>query len=192
MPGAIDDSIPLPHMVERSSASLGQGGASDAANAELAEPPIRGFCEQLCFEWAPRPAAHPQSEAAKPVEPTAAPEPKRPKPTRHSPAPSTPKSTLRETVRRLLRERQIPYVDVDEAKRAVMLQVKLGSFHFVVYGKNSPNWLLYAAQLRRQMREDLRQWEKVFGEGFIAVVAREKPDQVVEFRTLAGEPVDLA
>ena len=84
-----------------------------------------------------------------------------------------------------LRDRGIPCVAVDEAKRALFANAKLKSFDFVVYSKNGPNLLIdvKGRQLRdRTSRrgfetwatqrdiEDLMQWEQVFGEGFKAVL----------------------
>jgi len=82
-----------------------------------------------------------------------------------------------------LRERGIPYVAVDEAKKALFANAKLKSFDFVVYSKNGPNLLVDVKG--RQMRDsskrnfeswtterdvtDLIEWERVFGEGFKAV-----------------------
>ena len=99
---------------------------------------------------------------------------------------------LRENVERYLRERKIPYVNVDEGKRALFASSKLGSFHFLAYAKNGPNWLVWAAHVRAKAREDMEQWEKVFGEGFLAVVAKEKADGSLKFETLAGEKVEIA
>jgi hypothetical protein len=84
-----------------------------------------------------------------------------------------------------LRHRGIPYVAVDEAKKALFANAKLKSFDFVVYSKNGPNLLVdvKGRQLRdRTSRrgfetwtterdvEDLMQWEQVFGEGFKAIL----------------------
>ncbi len=84
-----------------------------------------------------------------------------------------------------LRDRGIPYVAVDEAKKALFANAKLKSFDFVVYSKNGPNLLIDVKG--RQVRDrstrkgfetwaterdvnDLMQWEQVFGEGFKAVL----------------------
>ena len=83
-----------------------------------------------------------------------------------------------------LRERGIPYVAVDEAKKALFANAKLKSFDFVVYSKNGPNLLVDVKG--RQMRDsskrtfeswtterdvsDLLEWERVFGEGFKAIL----------------------
>ena len=84
-----------------------------------------------------------------------------------------------------LRSRGIPYVAVDEAKKALFSNAKLKSFDFVVYCKDGPNLLIDVKG--RQMRdgsarrsfqtwtterdiEDLMQWEQVFGEGFKAML----------------------
>src|ERR1700749_3669187 len=85
-----------------------------------------------------------------------------------------------------LRERGIPCVAVDEAKKALFANAKLKSFDFVVYSKNGPNLLIdvkgrqaLAGSSRRSFEswatqrdvEDLMQWEQVFGEGFRAVLS---------------------
>jgi len=83
-----------------------------------------------------------------------------------------------------LRDRGIPYVAVDEAKKALFANAKLKSFDFVVYSKNGPNLLIdvKGRQHRDAARgsfqtwtterdvDDLAQWEQVFGEGFKAVL----------------------
>ena len=88
-----------------------------------------------------------------------------------------------------LRSKGIPYVAVDEAKKALFSSAKLKSFDFVVYSKNGPNLLVDVKG--RQMRNrgagaargrgcetwateqdvaDLMQWEQVFGDGFRAML----------------------
>jgi hypothetical protein len=84
-----------------------------------------------------------------------------------------------------LRHRGIPYVAVDEAKKALFANAKLKSFDFVAYSKTGPNLLIDVKG--RQARnhgsgrsfetwtterdvDDLAQWEQVFGEGFKAVL----------------------
>ena len=84
-----------------------------------------------------------------------------------------------------LRARRIPYVAVDEAKKALFANAKLKSFDFVVYSKYGPNLLIDVKGRQCRDRtgrkgfetwtterdvEDLRQWEQVFGEGFKAVL----------------------
>ncbi len=85
----------------------------------------------------------------------------------------------------LLRHRGVPYVPVDEAKRALFANAKLKSFDFVVYSKTGPNLLVdvKGRQLRDRTGrkgfetwtperdvEDLMQWEQVFGDGFKAIL----------------------
>ena len=85
-----------------------------------------------------------------------------------------------------LRDRGIPYVAVDEAKKALFADARLKSFDFVVYSKNGPNLLVdvkgrqlcgkggkgaYQTWTTEQDVSDLAQWEQVFGDGFKAVVA---------------------
>jgi hypothetical protein len=84
-----------------------------------------------------------------------------------------------------LRQRGIPYVAVDEAKKALFADAKLKSFDFVVYSQSGPNLLIDVKG--RQQRNgksrrvfeswtserdvtDLMQWEQVFGQGFKAIL----------------------
>src|SRR3954464_5574063 len=89
-----------------------------------------------------------------------------------------------------LRDKGIPCVAVDEAKKALFANAKLKSFDFVVYSKAGPNLLIDVKG--RSLREngnggggvkrsfqtwttekdidDLMQWEQVFGEGFKAIL----------------------
>jgi hypothetical protein len=88
-----------------------------------------------------------------------------------------------------LRSRGIPYVAVDEAKKALFADAKLKSFDFVVYSKNGPNLLIdvkgrsardrSATAGKRSFQtwtterdvDDLMQWEQVFGDGFKGMLA---------------------
>lgn len=84
-----------------------------------------------------------------------------------------------------LRHRGIPYVAVDEAKKALFANAKLKSFDFVVYNKSGNNLLVdvkgrscrsgvskrsFETWTPQRDVEDLMQWEQVFGEGFKAVL----------------------
>src|SRR5690242_17351054 len=84
-----------------------------------------------------------------------------------------------------LRHRGIPYVAVDEAKKALFSNAKLKSFDFVVYSKTGPNLLIdvkgrqmtnsaarksYQTWTTERDVEDLMQWEQVFGDGFKAIL----------------------
>lgn len=84
-----------------------------------------------------------------------------------------------------LRELRLPYVAVDESKKALFSGSKLKSFDFVVYSKRGPNLLVdikgrkalgeSGASLQtwatRRDVDDLSQWERIFGEGFKALFA---------------------
>ena len=85
-----------------------------------------------------------------------------------------------------LRQRGVPYVAVDEAKKALFSTAKLKSFDIVVYSKNGPNLLIdvKGRTLRDRAAKrgfetwsterdvaDLMQWEQVFGDGFKAVLS---------------------
>jgi|SRR5579862_1911126 len=84
-----------------------------------------------------------------------------------------------------LRDHKIPYVAVDEAKKALFANARLKSFDFVVYSKNGPNLLVdvkgrscrnrdkrsgFESWTTEQDVRDLMEWEQVFGEGFKAVL----------------------
>ena len=99
--------------------------------------------------------------------------------------------SLRAHVERLLRDRGIPYVNVDEAKRALFSSAKLRAFHFVAYRKDEPNWLIFAARADRQARENMAEWERVFGDGFTAVLASLATGEPtgIRFRSLDGRPL---
>jgi hypothetical protein len=83
-----------------------------------------------------------------------------------------------------LRNKGIPYVAVDEAKKALFANAKLKSFDFVVYPQKKPRLLIdvKGRSLRNRTKrsgfetwateadvKDLLQWEQVFGDGFTAV-----------------------
>ena len=106
------------------------------------------------------------------------------------PPPAPRRLTLPERVERALRERGIPYVAVDESKRALFTSAKLKAFHFVVYAPSSDNWLLSCARPTPDHRRDMEQWERVFGEGFRAIFAADRAAGIA-FRTLAGESLKL-
>ncbi|MBI1372688.1 MAG: hypothetical protein GC159_07985 [Phycisphaera sp.] len=83
-----------------------------------------------------------------------------------------------------LRAKQLPYVAVDEAKRALHGPKKLKSFDFVVYGESGTNLLVdvkgrkHAGKSRKQLDNwvteddiaDLARWQEVFGDGFSAAI----------------------
>lgn len=83
-----------------------------------------------------------------------------------------------------LRAHGVPYVSVDEAKKALFARSTLKSFDFVVYSKAGPNLLVdvkgrqCSTNSSRRSRQtwatqedvdDLAQWEVVFGDGFRAM-----------------------
>jgi hypothetical protein len=87
-----------------------------------------------------------------------------------------------------LRDNGIPYVAVDEAKRALQgakAPVTLKSFDFVVYSEKGPNLLVDVKGRKHSGRstrsldnwvtqqdvESLEKWERIFGEGFIGAFA---------------------
>lgn len=86
-----------------------------------------------------------------------------------------------------LRGRGVPFVPVDEAKKASFRDARLKSFDFIVYSTRDTNWLVDVKGRRWAARGDqrkpawenwitqadldgLRQWEAVFGVGFRALI----------------------
>ncbi len=83
-----------------------------------------------------------------------------------------------------LREAGLPYVAVDEAKKAIFAGVHLKSFDFVVYSGAGPNLLVDVKGRRFPYRggrrwenwatrddlESLARWEEVFGSGFAGLL----------------------
>ena len=47
------------------------------------------------------------------------------------------------------------------------------------------------AQMRKELREDLKRWEEIFGDGFMAVVAKQGADGTLKFKSLKGEEVQI-
>jgi hypothetical protein len=89
-----------------------------------------------------------------------------------------------------LRSRGLPYVAVDEAKKAIFAGASLKSFDFLVYSESGPNLLAdvkgrkfpdstpgrrgsqkaWENWITRQDVEGLLEWQRVFGEDFQAVL----------------------
>ncbi len=86
-----------------------------------------------------------------------------------------------------LRSRGLPYVAVDETRKAIFAGSKVKSFDFLVYQHPGPNWLVdvkgrkfpydtagnrraWENWVTREDLADLNEWERVFGEGFQAVL----------------------
>lgn len=86
-----------------------------------------------------------------------------------------------------LQQHQVPYVAVDEAKRAAFRDAKLKSFDFIMYSASGTNWLVDVKGRRWVARrglgrpawenwvtqmdlDGLTQWQEVFGAGFGALL----------------------
>ena len=83
-----------------------------------------------------------------------------------------------------LRSAGLPYVAVDEAKKAIFAGVRLKSFDFVVYSGTGPNLLVEVKGRRFPYRsgrrwenwatrddlDSLARWEEVFGSGFAGLL----------------------
>jgi len=85
----------------------------------------------------------------------------------------------------VLQRRQVPYVAVDQAKKALFGPVRLKSFDFIIYPRRGPMLLtdvkgrklskksfqrghLGQTWTTRNDVESLRSWERVFGAGYLA------------------------
>lgn len=87
-----------------------------------------------------------------------------------------------------LRKKGLPYIAVDEAKKALFAGAKLKSFDFVVYRPEGQNLLVDVKGRKlappsspgrrtpclqnwttREDIDDLRQWQEIFGAGFSAI-----------------------
>jgi len=87
------------------------------------------------------------------------------------------KMTHAEYVRRiegLLCELGMPYVVMDEAKKAIFADASIKSFDLLVYMEHGPNMLAVVLPRSRgvptaEQREALREWETVFGRDFVGV-----------------------
>src|ERR1051326_2828572 len=91
----------------------------------------------------------------------------------------------RQRFERLLRERHIPYVAVDEARKAIFRDAKLKTFDFITYGA-AENWLVCIGEPRRETREGMHRWQDVFGEGCRAVFAFYHERKGLRIVSLAG------
>jgi hypothetical protein len=68
-----------------------------------------------------------------------------------------------------LRESGVPYVAVDEVKKALFAGVDLPSFDFVVYSDTGPNLLATCKPFGQgDWRRTMEEWQRVFGSGFAA------------------------
>jgi len=87
----------------------------------------------------------------------------------------------------LLRSRGVPYVAVNEARKAIFSGEKVKSFDFLIYLPRGANWLVdikgrkfpyttastkryWENWVTRDDLDSLLQWEEVFGEGFTAML----------------------
>lgn len=84
-------------------------------------------------------------------------------------------STGKAGLEHILRRRGVPYVCVDEAKKALFAGSSLEAFDFLVYCDDGPNHLvlvIYQSKPTAEQDELMAEWEKVFGPAFVGVFAR--------------------
>ena len=109
-------------------------------------------------------------ECTVPAEPALA--PSKAKRTRRKLAPQD--STGKAGLEHFLRQRGVPYVAVDEAKKAIFAGSSLQAFDFLVYCDDGPNHLVLIVHGKPTAEQDelLAEWEKVFGPAFVGIFAR--------------------
>ena len=88
-----------------------------------------------------------------------------------------------------LREGRLPYVAVDESKKAIFADSNIASFHFLVYEADGPNHLVLvvAGHPTPEQEETLQEWEKCFGKGFVGVFVRRSNGGPWMRRLLSGQ-----
>src|SRR5437763_418396 len=86
-----------------------------------------------------------------------------------------------ELTRAWLESSRIPYVSIDEAKKALFNGANLKAFHFVVYSSTGKNWLVLCRSRQRSTEDisDMRSWQDIFGEGFQAVFALKRGESLL-------------
>ena len=103
----------------------------------------------------------------------------------------TRKPSFADVIEQWLRAVKVPYICVDEAKKALFAGQKLKVFHFVAYHNSGRNSLIHCGERTKENLDDLRRWAEIFGDGFRALFAVKRKGGG-EFRDLEGEPVDRA
>lgn len=99
--------------------------------------------------------------------------------------------TLKQRCERRLDASGVPYVKVDEVRRALFgRDGRLKSFDFIVYRESGPNLLVMARRNSPGVRESLQQWSEAFGEGFVPALACSRNGTVV-FRDLRGNELEV-
>ena len=101
----------------------------------------------------------------------------------------TARTTNAERFGAMLQASGLPYIAVEEAKRAALRDAKLRAFDFMVYTETGANWLVYVGPRRKSIVEAMRDWEATFGDGFRALFAVFRGDALT-YRTLDGETVE--
>ena len=103
-----------------------------------------------------------------------------------------PITTLASVVQQHLKNLCVAYVELNETKKALFAGAKLRTFHFVVYRPDTANLLVWATKGRdKHVRDEMKQWQHIFGDGFVAVYATIAKEAVVFKRFDNGKAVIL-
>src|SRR5690349_9039855 len=117
----------------------------------------------LLFDPPATPAPAPAAAPPPPTPAEVAPPPAPPAPKPAAAVPPRPRGTpLAMHIERQLRDRGIPYVSVDEAKKALFSANRLRTFHFCVYAPEGSNWLLLCDEAGEGNRRDMEEWQAIF------------------------------
>src|SRR3954471_7297482 len=95
-----------------------------------------------------------------------------------------------ERTRAWLESSRIPYICIDEAKKALFSGANLKAFHFVVYSSTGKNWLILCRSRQRSTDDicEMRSWQDIFGDGYQAVFALKRPSGLL-FMDLEGNTI---
>lgn len=88
-----------------------------------------------------------------------------------------------------LQERGWPYVAIDEAKKAIFATTDIESFDYLVYSEVAPNLLVLLSTPEAAtdtVRNDMIEWEKLFGRDFRAVYVWGDPREQWQGQLVSG------
>jgi hypothetical protein len=97
---------------------------------------------------------------------------------------------LAKEIEGMLRGAGVPYIVVEEAKKALFGGQKLASFDFVIYCRDMPNWLMCCGERRKEKVADMRQWRDIFGDGFKVIFAVRRAAGI-RYMDIEGASIEL-
>jgi len=97
---------------------------------------------------------------------------------------------LGKMVRRHLDAIHMSYDEIPPATQAGFGARDLEPFDVIAHGSDHA-WIVFVGDVSEHTREDLREWEDIFGPGFTALLATQPEEERLEFRTLDGKRIRL-